>query len=338
MSAERGPWIDLHSHAGRCYLAGRPAGHPAVTALGAASVSGALRDAAAAGVTALMLATVSDFAVLRPDLVSGLRAFRDFAPDEAYADHRRQLEAIRRAVAAAGAEVATSAARVATWGAGVDRAARDGDTVVLLGCEGGDFLEGDLRRLEEARAAGVTVLTLVHYRVNQIGDVQTEPPVHGGLSRFGRAVVAECNRLGIVVDCAHASFDTTMAVLEASDQPVIISHGQLGHPGATHPRLLTAAHVTAVASAGGLIGAWPAGLTSRSLADFGTEIIRLIEVAGPGHVAIGTDLDGNYRPVLTSYQQFADLAGLLHDRGLPADHVRQILGGNAADLLNRTGR
>lgn len=82
---------------------------------------------------------------------------------------------------------------------------------------------------------------------------------------------------------------------------------------------------------------WPAGLTSRSLADFGTEIIRLTEVAGPGHVAIGTDLDGNYRPVLTSYDQFADLAGLLRDRGLPATQVRQILGGNATELLNRIG-
>jgi len=90
-------------------------------------------------------------------------------------------------------------------------------------------------------------------------------------------------------------------------------------------------------SAGGLIGAWPCGLTSRSLADFGTEIIRLTEVAGPGHVAIGTDLDGNYRPVLTGYHQLADLARLLRDRGLPAAHVRQILGSNAADLLNRTG-
>jgi membrane dipeptidase len=165
--------------------------------------------------------------------------------------------------------------------------------------------------------------------------VQTEPPVHGGLSRFGRAVVTECNRLGIVIDCAHASFDTTMAVLEASDQPVIISHGQLAHPGTAHPRLMTARHAAAVASAGGLIGAWPAGVTSRSLADFGTEIIRLTEVAGPGHVAIGTDMDGNYRPVLTSYHQFADLAGLLQDRGLPQAHVRQVLGGNAADLLTR---
>ncbi|MGB6581791.1 MAG: membrane dipeptidase, partial [Streptosporangiaceae bacterium] len=328
MSAERGPWIDLHGHAGRCFLAGLPARHPMVAALGAASIEDAVRAARAAGMTALVLATVSDFAVLRPDPVTGLRAHRDFRPGEAYADHRRQLEAIRRDIAAAGAEVATSAADV-------DRAAGDGRTVVLLGCEGGDFLEGDLRRLEEARAAGVTVLTLVHYRVNEIGDVQTEPPVHGGLSRFGRAVVAECNRLGVVVDCAHASFAATMAVLEVSSQPVIISHGQLGHAGTAHPRLLTTAHVAAVAAAGGLIGAWPAGLTSRSLADFGTEIIRLTEVAGPGHVAIGTDLDGNYRPVVTSYHQLADLAGLLQDRGLPAAQVRQILGGNAADLLHR---
>jgi membrane dipeptidase len=328
VAAERGAWIDLHSHAGRCFLAGLPADHPMVATLGAASVTQAVRDAQAAGVTALTLATVSDLAVLRPDPVTGLRAYRDFGPGEAYADHRRQLEGIRRAVAAAGADVATSPAEL-------DRAARDGRTVVLLGCEGGDFLDGDLRRLEEARTAGVTVLTLVHYRPSQIGDVQTEPPVHGGLSRFGRAVVAECNRLGIVVDCAHASFDTTMAVLEASDQPVIISHGQLAHPATAHPRLLSAQHAAAVASAGGLIGAWPAGLTSRSLGDFGTQVIRLAEVAGPGHVAIGTDLDGNYRPVLTGYHQLADLAGLLHDLGLPAVQVRQILGGNAAGLLNR---
>jgi membrane dipeptidase len=328
VSAEDGPWIDLHGHAGRCFLAGLPAGHPMVSELGPASVTGAVRAARAAGVTALTLATVSDFAVLRPDPETGLRAHRDFGPGEAYADHRRQLEGIRRAMAAAGAEVATSAACV-------DGAARDGRTVVLLGCEGGDFLDGDLRRLEEARAAGVAVLTLVHYRVNQIGDVQTELPVHGGLSRFGRDVVAECNRLGVVVDCAYASYAATMAALETSDQPVIISHGQLGHPGTTHPRLLTSEHVTAVASAGGLIGAWPCGITSRSLADFGTEIIRLTEVAGPGHVAIGTDLDGNYRPVLTSYSQLAGLAGLLRHRGAPAAHVRQILGGNAAGLLNR---
>jgi membrane dipeptidase len=323
----------LHSHAGRCFLAGVPAGHALVTALGPAAIADAVRAAQAAGMTALTVAAVADFAVLRPDPATGLRAHRNFRADEAYADYQRQLAGIREAVAEAGAEVATSAADL-------DRAARDGRTVVLLGCEGGDFLEGDLRRLEEARAAGLTVLTLVHYRVSEIGDVQTEAPVHDGLSRFGRDVVAECNRLGIVVDCAHASFATTMAVLEASSQPVIISHGQLGYPGTDssdtgHPRLMTARHAAAVAEAGGLIGAWPCGITSRSLTDFGTEILRLAEATGPDHVALGTDLDGNYKPVLTSYDQLDDLARRLHDRGLPAGHVDQILGGNALDLLRQ---
>jgi len=322
------PRVDLHSHAGRCFLAGLPAGHALVATMGAAAVADAVRAARAAGMTALVLAAVADFAVLRPDPATGLRAHRDFRAGEAYADYQRQLAGIRPAVAEAGAEVATSPADL-------DRAARDGRTVVLLGCEGGDFLEGDLRRLEEASAAGLTVLTLVHYRVNEIGDVQTETPVHNGLSRFGRDVVAECNRLGIVVDCAHASLATTMAVLEASSQPVIISHGQLGYPDSEHPRLMTSQHAAAVAEAGGLIGAWPCGITSQSLADFGTEITRLAEEAGPGHVALGTDLDGNYRPVLTSYDQLDDLTGLLHHRGLPTPRAHQILGGNAMELLGR---
>jgi len=320
--------IDLHSHAGRCFLAGLPAGHSAVAAMGAAAVADAIRAARGAGMTALVLAAVADFAVLRPDPATGLRAHRDFRVGEAYADTQRQLAGIGRAVAEAGAEVATSAADL-------NRSIGDGRTAVLLGCEGGDFLEGDLGRLEEARAAGLTVLTLVHYRVSDIGDVQTEKPVHDGLSRFGREVVGECNRLGIVVDCAHASFATTMAVLEASSQPVIISHGQLGYSATTHPRLMTAQHAAAVAEAGGLVGAWPCGITSRSLADFGTEIIRLAEAAGPDHVAFGTDLDGNYRPVLTSYDQIDDLTGLLRDRGLPTPRVQQILGGNAMEFLGR---
>jgi len=321
------PRVDLHSHAGRCFLAGLPTGHPVAATLGTASVTGAVRAARAAGVSALCLSAVADFVLLRPDPATGLRAHRDFRPGEAYADYQRQLAGIREAVVAAGAKVAASAADLS-------RAARDGRTAVLLGCEGGDFLEGDLRRLGQARAVGLTVLILVHYRANEIGDVQTEAPVHDGLSRFGRDVVAECNRLDIVVDCAHASFATTMAVLETSSQPVLISHGQLGYPDSAHPRLMTARHAAAVAEAGGLVGAWPCGITSRSLADFGTEIIRLTEVAGPAHVAIGTDLDGNYRPVLTSYDQLDALASLLQDRGLPSTDVERVLGGNALNLLN----
>jgi membrane dipeptidase len=174
---------------------------------------------------------------------------------------------------------------------------------------------------------------LVHYRVNAIGDVQTEEPVHGGLTAFGREVVAECNRLGVVIDCAHATFETTVGVLEASRRPVMVSHSHLDHSDRHHPRLLSTAHARAVADAGGLIGAWPSGVTSATLADFADEIARLADLVGPGHVAVGTDMDANYRPVLTSYAEFASLPGLLADRGLSDAEVDQILGTNALGLL-----
>jgi len=93
------PRVDLHSHAGRCFLAGLPAGHSLVATMGAAAVADAVRAARAAGMTALVLAAVADFAVLRPDPATGLRAHRDFRAGEAYADYQRQLAGIRVAEA-----------------------------------------------------------------------------------------------------------------------------------------------------------------------------------------------------------------------------------------------
>jgi membrane dipeptidase len=294
--------------------------------LGGADVGAALSAARDAGLAAVCMSTVADLRVLAPDPVKGLRAVRDFGPGEAYADHRSQLAGIGQALAGLGIPVAATAADI-------EGAAASGRIAVLLGCEGGDFLEDGLEALTEARALGASSLTLVHYRVNGIGDVQTEEPVHGGLTGFGREVVAECNRLGMVIDCAHATFATTAGVLEASSRPVMISHSHLDHADRHHPRLLSPAHARAVADAGGLIGAWPSGVTSTSLADFADEVARLADLAGTGHVAIGTDMDANYRPVLASYAEFAALPELLTGRGLSDTDVGKILGGNALDLL-----
>lgn len=178
-------------------------------------------------------------------------------------------------------------------------------------------------------------LTLVHYRVNEIGDIQTEEPVHGGLTPFGGEVVAACNRLGVVIDCAHATLATTLGVLDASDAPVMISHSHLDHRDRHHPRLLSADHATAVASAGGLVGAWPSGVTSTTMDDFIDEIIRLVDLIGADHVAIGTDLDANYKPVVTEHGQFAAIAEQLADRGLSEAEVDRILGGNVVALFRQ---
>lgn len=326
MAVTRAPWIDVHAHPGRCFLAGLDGSDPLAGMLGGQDVDGALSAAREAGLAAVTLSTVADLRVLAPDPVKGLRASRRFRPGEAYEDHRRQLDGISQVLARLGAPVVTTAADI-------ENAHASGQAAVLIGCEGGDFLEGTLEPLSEARVLGARSLTLVHYAVNEIGDVQTEERVHGGLTGFGREVVAECNRLGMVIDCAHATFETTVGVLESSRQPVMVSHSHLDHVGRHHPRLLSVAHARAVASAGGLIGAWPSGVTSSSLADFADEIVRLTDLVGTGHVAVGTDMDANFRPVLTGYADFAPLARLLGDRGLSDAETDKILGTNALGLL-----
>ena len=332
MTPTRAPWVDVHAHPGRCFLAGLDAGDPLAGLLGGGpDVAAALSAARDAGLAAVTLSTVADLRVLAPDPVKGQRAAREFRPGEAYADHRRQLDGISRTLARLGVPVAVTAAEI-------ESAWARGQTAVLVGCEGGDFLEGRPEALAEAQALGASSLTLVHYRLNQIGDVQTEEPAHGGLTAFGREVVAECNRLGMVIDCAHATFETTVGVLEASRQPVMVSHSHLDHLGRHHPRLLSPAHARAVADAGGLIGAWPSGVTSTSLADFADEIARLADLAGPGHVAVGTDMDANYRPVLTRYADFAALPRLLAARGLSDADTDSILGGNVLRLLRAVTR
>ena len=321
-------WVDVHGHPGRCFLAGLDASDPLVTALGGQDVAAALAAARGAGLAAITLATVADLRVLAPDPDAGLRASRAFRPGEVYADHRRQLDGISLVLTSHGAAVASTAADI-------EGAHAAQQTAVLVSCEGGDFMEGRLEPLAEARAAGASSLTLVHYRVNDIGDVQTEEPRYAGLSDFGREVVAECNRLGMIVDCAHATFLTTVGVLEQSSQPVMISHSHLDHDDRHHPRLLSRDHARAVASAGGLIGAWPSGVTSATIGDFADEIARLALLIGVDHVAIGTDMDANYRPVLRSYTEFAALPRLLASRGFADDETARILGGNAIDLLRR---
>jgi membrane dipeptidase len=325
MTPSHGPWIDVHAHPGRCFLAGAPAGDRLAELLGGDASAAALHSSRAAGLTAVSFATVADLAVLAPTPDGGLHAGRAFEPGEAYAGHRQQLAGLRALVDREQAPVAMTAADL-------DRAHAAGETAVLLTCEGGDFLEGRGERVAEAHGQGVSSLTLVHYRVNELGDIQTEDPVHDGLTDFGRAVVHECNRLGMVIDCAHATFATTVDVLEASSAPVMVSHSHLDHPERSHPRLLSDDHARAVADGGGLIGAWPSGVTSATVDDFVDEILRLVTLIGVEHVAIGTDLDANYRPVITAHREFTTLAEHLADRGLTAAEVDQILGANVVEL------
>jgi membrane dipeptidase len=106
----------------------------------------------------------------------------------------------------------------------VDAAMAAGKIASLLGMEGGHVLEGSLGALRAFHALGARYLTLTHNTANDLGDSATDEPRHGGLSPFGRQVVAEMNRLAMLVDLSHVSPETMSDALDASRAPVIFSH------------------------------------------------------------------------------------------------------------------
>lgn len=275
---------------------------------------------------AVSFATVADFAVIGLVEPTRLGALRSFAPGEAVNDHHRQLDTILGIAARFDMPVVRTATDI-------DAAHRDGHTALFLTCEGADFAEDDLGLVDSAYEVGVRSITIVHYRQNVFGDLQTEPPMHGGLSARGREIVSRMNRLGMIVDLAHASYETTRDAVEMSSAPTMISHTHLRHDESDSPRLVSLEHARFVAETGGLIGAWPSGVRSATFEHFVDEIIFLIDAVGVDHVAIGTDMDGNYRPVMTRFAQFDDLSDALSRRGLSTGEVDRVLGGNAVELV-----
>jgi membrane dipeptidase len=168
---------------------------------------------------------------------------------------------------------------------------------VIQAIEGGHFLEGHLERVEEAYGRGLRHFGLLHDSDASVplGDVYTNPRRYGGLTPFGAAVVKECNRLGILIDLAHANMQTTEAALKVTARPVIVSHTgldtQLGNnPSMSQmmrPRLISKEQAKMIANAGGLVGVWT-HLADTPL-DYAQNVRALVDVIGVDHVCIGTD-------------------------------------------------
>jgi len=98
------------------------------------------------------------------------------------------------------------------------------DLAALMGIEGGHAIENSLLTLREFYRLGVRYMTLTHNNTNEWADACCDTPRHGGLSDFGKEVVAEMNRLGMLVDVSHVSDETMSDVLDVSKAPVIASH------------------------------------------------------------------------------------------------------------------
>lgn len=130
-----------------------------------------------------------------------------------------QIDIVRRFVAAnpAALERATSAADIR-------RIEKAGRIASLIGVEGGHQIDGRLSVLRQYRALGVGYMTLTHGKSLNWADSSTDAPRANGLTDFGRAVVAEMNRIGMIVDVSHVSDATMRAVLAVARAPVMASH------------------------------------------------------------------------------------------------------------------
>lgn len=319
----RHPAIDSHAHPGRTFV------------LGAEHLAWQLRlyqmfghfeervaaDMLAGGVAAASFSGVADFPVL--DIRDGgLVSVRAFAPGEAWTYYRRQIDNLK-------ALVARGIVHPVLVPDDIAAARAAGKPGAIFAVEGADFVEDDPSRIATAHADGVRMVTLVHYLAGgKLGDIMTAPPVTGGITDLGRAVVREMQRVGIVVDLSHASEKTAFDALAIGSKPMVATHTHTNQRGVTHARFISPKLARAVADSGGYIGAWPAGIGISTLGGMVDRIFELIEDVGIDHVAIGSDMDANYKPVFDNYRQMPAIVAALLRRGMRERDIAQIIGGN----------
>ncbi|MBL9049791.1 MAG: membrane dipeptidase [Tabrizicola sp.] len=173
--------------------------------------------------------------------------------------------------------------------AGIEAARAAGKLSVAFDIEGAVALGGDAGNVEVFHQLGVRQMLLAYNRnTDAAGGCHDDDH---GLTAFGRRVVAEMNRLGMIVDGAHAGERTVMDLLEASQDPVVISHAGCKAL-AGHGRNVSDAVVRAVAAQGGVVGICGIDLFLGGPADarvIADHIDHVASVAGPAHVALGLD-------------------------------------------------
>lgn len=232
-----------------------------------------------------------------------------------------------------------------------DAIGRDIPPAAILSIEGGDPLEGNPDRVDEFYRLGVRMITLVHYRNNELGDIMRmwrnlDPgPEHNGLTPAGRKVVERMQNVGMVVDVAHAHSLTLRQIAEMSVKPLLDSY--------TNPcsiedllrcgRFRTWKDMELVARTGGVVCTWPLaykqGSTIRvTFLDWAKEILEMKNRLGMEHVGLGTDGGGHLPALIEGYRDVRDLAKLkvaMQEVGFSQEEIGAYMGGNFYRVLKR---
>ena len=333
---------------------------------------GARGDVVAYDLTRVHERADTDIPRLREGMV-GAQFWAAFQPTSAPHPARTALEQIDliRRIEEAHPDVFLPARRAADYA----RAKSSGKIASFIAVEGGVGLENSLSPLRIWHAAGVRLMTLCHNETLDWVDSATDAPRNGGLNAFGRAVVGELNRLGIVIDLAHTSHDAMRCALDVTEAPVAISHSN-AFSLCDHPRNAPDDVLKCLKTNGGLVMAtFVPGFVSQRLRDWlrrsrdaygkaplaadpkaqlaeletrhgeapkanlgevADHVVRLVETAGVDHVGIGSDYFGGASPVgLEDVSRFPHLFAELVRRGFSGRDLEKMSSGNMLRVLRR---
>lgn len=176
------------------------------------------------------------------------------------------------------------------------RVRRKGRLALLLSLENGIAVETDLALLRTFHRLGVRLMSLTWNHRNRLGDGVGKPGGRRGLTPMGRDVLAEMERLGIIIDVSHLNEHTFWDVVEATSAPIVATHSN-AYSLCPHPRNLTDEQIRVITRRKGFIGLNFCGVFLKygggaSIADVVRHAAHIAEVGGPHVLAIGSDFDG----------------------------------------------
>ena len=205
-------------------------------------------------------------------------------------------------------------------------------TAGMLGVEGLHLLEGKLENLDELYRAGYRVVAPVHFFDNEVGG-SAHGVAKGGLTPFGKTVLAQAERRSMIIDISHGSTALIDDVLDLAERPILVTHTGVRAlcPG---DRNLSDDQLRRIAAGGGLVGIamFEQAVCGVDASATARHIAHAVEIMGLQHVALGSDFDG---AVTTPF----DVTGLplllsaLREEGFSESDMAAIMGGNVRDFF-----
>lgn len=236
---------------------------------------------------------------------------------------------------------------LATNHEGLRKTIAQGKVALILGCEGGEFIEDDLGILRDYYRMGLRTFGFVWNQRNLLADGMWHEKDDRGLTDLGKEVVRELDRLGVVVDLAHIAPKSFWGVIDVAKGPVIVSHGAT----AAHRSLRnsTDKQLKAVAESGGTFGVFAVNKgETHDLEDYIDHLEHAIKVAGVEHVSLGPDFydylmdeirtDDLLMPTMEGLEDHAKLWSVieqLRKRGYSEEEVSMVAKDNFLRVFKR---